>query len=106
LFDDVAAVRLVRAPLRTVGAALESGDLATASSRFASFKTRWPEVKPLISARSADTAAETQSALDAADQAMAAPSINPTVAGPLVSSLLDRYNVGVNLLTTAARNAE
>src|SRR5205823_2965892 len=50
LFDDVAVVRTVRAPLRGVSPALKAGDVAKAKSGFAAFKSRWTEAQPLIEA--------------------------------------------------------
>ena len=103
LFDDVATVRTVRAPLRTVSPALKAGDTAKASSAYAAFKAQWPTARPLFAARSADAQTETEAALGLADTAMSA---NAAEAGPLVDKLLERYNYGVNLLNAAARNAD
>jgi hypothetical protein len=105
LFEDVASVRIARAPLRTVSPALKAGDTARASTAFKEFKSRWPSAQPLFAARSADALRDTEAALAAADKAMSASSINATEARPLVDTLLERYNYGVNLLNAAARNA-
>ncbi len=106
LFDDVATVRIVRAPLRTVSPALTAGDLGKAKTAFAAFKSRWNESQALFNARSADAAQETDAALAQADKAMSSAALNPAVAAPLVDALMDRYNYGVNLLNAAARNAD
>jgi hypothetical protein len=106
LFDDVATVRIVRAPLRLVSPALKSGDTAKASRAFGEFKAHWAEAQPLFVARSAEAQQETAAALASADKAMSATPLNPGEAGPLVDSLLERYNFGVNLLNAAARNAD
>jgi high-affinity iron transporter len=103
LFDDLAAVRTVRAPLRTVSPALKSGDVSKASAGFAEFKTRWPTAQPQFAARSADADQEITAALAAADTAM---STDPAHAGPQVDGLLERFNYGVNLLNAAARGAD
>jgi hypothetical protein len=103
LFDDVAAVRIARAPLRRVSPALKAADTARATANFGAFKNGWGNVQELYAARSQDVLQDTQAALDAADRALAAPS-SETVAA--VDRLLDRYNVGVNMLNAAARNAD
>jgi high-affinity iron transporter len=103
LFDDLAAVRTVRAPLRTVSPALKSGDVSKASAGFAEFKTRWPTAQPQFAARSADADQEITAALAAADKAM---STDPAHAGPQVDGSLERFNYGVNLLNAAARGAD
>jgi hypothetical protein len=106
LFDDVATVRTVRAPLRRVSPALKGGDTVRATTNFGAFKAGWPEAKPLIAARSADMVQQIQGALDAADRSLSASTLNAAEAGPLVDALMDRYNVGVNMLNAAARNAD
>lgn len=106
LFDDLAVVRTVRAPLRTVSPALKAGDLAKAKTGFDGFKVRWSEAQPYFKARSTDAFSEADAALTVADKAMAATPVSATIAGPLVDALLERYNYGVNLLNAAARNAD
>jgi high-affinity iron transporter len=106
LFDDLAMVRMVRAPLRTVSPALQAGDVTKAQTGFAAFKAHIAEAKDLISARSASDYQEIQAALEAADKALAASPVDPTSAGLAVDALMERYNYGVNLLNAAARNAD
>jgi hypothetical protein len=106
LFEDVATIRIVRAPLRTVSPALKAGSLAKAQAGFAAFKSRWPEVQPLFQARSPEAAQETVTALAQADAAMSAATVNPATAGPQVDALSERFNYGLNLVNTAARNAD
>ncbi|HEV7666100.1 MAG TPA: hypothetical protein VGQ62_21385 [Chloroflexota bacterium] len=106
LFDDVATVRTVRAPLRRVSPALKAGDLSRAKSNFAAFKGHWSEAQPLIAARSADVAQQTQAALDAADRSLAVDGANAAATAELVDALMARYNGGVNALNAAARNAD
>ena len=106
LFDDVAAVRTVRAPLRRVTPALKAGNSSAAVTAFSTFKSRWPEARALIHARSVDAERETGAALAAADEALSASSVNAADAAARVDRLLDRYNYGVSLLNAAARNAD
>jgi high-affinity iron transporter len=106
LFDDVATLRMVRAPLRGVGPALKAGNIASAATAFGAFRSRWPEARALIGARSADAERETDAALAAASDAFSASGVNAADAAARVNTLLDRYNFGLNLLTAAARNAD
>src|SRR5262249_18810435 len=76
--DDLATLRIARAPLRDVSPALKAGDSARASARFAEFKSRWPTAQPLLAARSADVAQEINAAIEAADR-----SLNATTADAL-----------------------
>ena len=106
LFDDLATVRIARAPLRSVSPALKAGNTAGAVGAFGTFKSRWPDARALIGARSADAERETDAALGVADQALSGSSVNAADASASVGALLDRYNYGVNLLNAAARNAD
>ena len=106
IFDDLATVRTVRAPLRLVSPALKAGDVAKAQTGFAAFKDRVAESKDLLSARSPSDYQEVQAALDAADKALAASPVDATQAGVLVDTLMERYNYAVNLINAAARNAD
>lgn len=107
LFDDVGALRIVRAPLlRYTGSALTAGDLATAKASFAKFKDNWGSVEALISVRSADADRDIVIALDKASAAMQQEKPDAAALSPLVAALLARYNFGVSLVTAAARNAD
>jgi high-affinity iron transporter len=106
LFDDLAAVRIARAPLRTVTPALKAGNNSAAVTAFGMFKSRWPEARALMHARSVDAERDTDAALAAADEAFSAASVNAADAAARVDRLLDRYNYGVSLLNAAARNAD
>ena len=106
LFDDVATLRMVRAPLRTVGPALKAGNISRATTAFGAFKSRWPDARVLIRARSEDAERETDVAVAAANDALSASSVNAADAAARVDKLLDRYNFGLNLLNAAARNAD
>jgi hypothetical protein len=106
VFDDVARIRIARAPLRTVPDALKAADVARARALFGEFQARWPEVRPLFDQRSADTSREVDAALGDVDRALMAPSTDPTEAAGRVNYLLDRFNFGLNLVNAAARNAD
>ena len=105
LFDDVAAVRIVRADLRQTGPALKAGDLATARRTFQDFRRGWPGVEGLLKERSADAHSQITTALGQADSTFAAPTATPATLTVPVERLLDRYNYGLRLLNAAARGA-
>jgi hypothetical protein len=102
MFDDLATLRTARAPLRTVGPALQAGDTGSASAAFAEFAARWPIAEPLLARYSPDALQPTSEALDQASVAMANPSPD---AAPAIDALLSSYNAGVNAATAAARSA-
>jgi high-affinity iron transporter len=102
LFDDLATLRTVRAPLRTVSPALKAGDMARASAAYAEFKARYPLATPTISARAADTIPQINDALVQADNAMRTPTPDSVAS---IDELTNAYNVAVNTLNTAVRDA-
>jgi hypothetical protein len=52
LYDDVARMRITRAPLRDVAPALKAGDVAKARASFLEFHDRWEPIEPLVEKRS------------------------------------------------------
>jgi len=52
LYDDVARMRITRAPLRAVVPALKAGDVAKARASFLEFHNRWEPIEPLVEKRS------------------------------------------------------
>jgi hypothetical protein len=102
MFDDLATLRTVRAPLRTVGAALQAGDTDKASAAFADFKSRWPTAQPVFVRYAPDDLEPTSAALDQASLAMTTPGAD---AASAVDALLTSYNNGVNVVNAAARAA-
>jgi high-affinity iron transporter len=102
LFDDLATLRTARAPLRTVGPALQAGDTDKASAAFADFTSRWATAKPLLAQYAPETLQQTQAAFDTATTAMATPGAD---AKPAIDALLASYNAGVNVVNNAARAA-
>jgi hypothetical protein len=105
LFDDVATVRIVRADLRIVSSALQDNDVAKARTAYNKFKAGYAPAKALFSGRNAANEAEISAALAAADAKFMAANATADELKPLVQTLTDRYNYGVNLLNGAARNA-
>jgi hypothetical protein len=105
LFDDLATLRIVRSDLRVVTAALAANDVARAKTYFAKFKTNYSKSQPLIQQRSATAEPEVSAALGAADTKFQQAGATADDLKPLVATLTDRYNFGVNLLNAAARNS-
>jgi hypothetical protein len=52
LYDDVARMRITRAPLRDVAPALKAGNVAKARTAFGQFHDRWEPIEPLVDKRS------------------------------------------------------
>lgn len=104
LFDDLATLRIVRADLRVVTAALGANDVSKAKTYFAKFKANYSKAQPLVQQRSATAEPEVRAALAAADAKFQQPAATVDELKPLVATLTDRYNFGVNLLNAAARN--
>jgi high-affinity iron transporter len=102
MFDELATLRTVRAPLRSVSPALKAGDMARASAAYAEFKSRYPLATPLISSRASDALPSITDALAQADSAMRNPTADSAAS---VDALVNAYNAAVNTLNTAARDA-
>jgi high-affinity iron transporter len=97
LFDDLATLRTVRAPLRNVSAALKAGDATKANTGLAEFKWRWPRAQPLLAKYAPD-------ALQQTTDAMAQLDAQPLAPGG-IDRLLTSYNAGINVVNDAARQA-
>ncbi len=106
LFDDVAAIRLVRSHLRLVNPALKANNPAKAKAHFASFKDKWDDVEDKIKARSADAYKDIEDAMGKADQALKPDRPSTQDASPAVDALTARYNFGLALVNAAARGAD
>lgn len=106
LFDDLAALRIVRADLRIATAALATADVGKARSAFAAFKMGFPSVAGLVRARSTSAEAEVSTALSDADARFARAGAAADDLKPLVAMLTARYNFVVSLWNAPARNAD
>jgi hypothetical protein len=106
LFDDLVALRGVRAQLLISRDALAAGDVAKARVFFDQFKAGFPPVEGLIKLRSTAADQETKDALAAAAAKFANPHATAADLTPLVATLLNRYGFGVNLVNAAARAAD
>jgi len=106
LFDDVAAIRMARAPLRAVGPALKAGDIASAKSSYLLFQTKWSDVEDLIHARSSDAYSQIEGAMAKANTAFQKNNPDAAELTPLVATVLERYNFGLNFVNASARSAD
>ncbi len=104
LFDDVAAIRMARAGLRAAGPALKAGNLVKARSSFSAFQKAWPDVKGIMQQRSLDTCKEIEDAIVRVDGAFQHRNPNVAELTLLVDGLMERYNAGLSLVVTEARN--
>lgn len=107
LFDDLAALRIVRGDtIRNVGPALKAGDVAAAKAYFTQFLSRWADIEDLVKAYSTDAYADTEAAMAKANTAFQKTTPEARELDALVAETLARYNFGVSLLNAAARNAD
>src|SRR5438874_4982032 len=60
LYDDVARLRIVRAPLREVPPALKAGDFDKARKSYEEFDNKWDSIEDLVKARSEDAYVATE----------------------------------------------
>jgi hypothetical protein len=105
LFDDLAALRLVRSDLRIATAALNDNNVAKATAVFNRFHSGFQPAYDVIKARSSGAATDTQNALDEAAAKFAGKASVDELKTSL-ATLMTKYNVGVNLLNAAARYAD
>lgn len=103
-FDDVATIRIARAPLRQTVFALKAGDANKASAAFHEFQHEWPKAKGLIQKRSADAVKEIEGAVSKADDALHHGKSAAEVS-PLVDAVTKAFNDGLNLVVAEARAA-
>jgi hypothetical protein len=105
LFDDVTALRVVRADLRRTSSDIDAGDIDAAEQHFSTFAAAYPTVRPLVTARSGTADGQITAAITAARQKFA-DGAGEVEMDPLVSTVTARYNYAVSLLNVAARNAD
>ena len=103
LYDDVARLRIERAPLREVNPALKAGDLAKARKSFAKFEEQWDGIEDLVKVRSREAYDAIEDGTDKIAQALkpTAPDVDQVTT--LVSGVMDKYNAIVGQVTKEAR---
>ena len=103
LYDDVARLRIVRAPLREVEPALKAGDMAKARKSYTAFDDKWDSIEDLIKDRSADSYTAIESNMIKIERALMAAKPNATEVTALVKDVMGRYNEAVAQVTKEAR---
>jgi len=102
LFDDVARLRIVRAPLRGVTSGLKAGDFAKARTAYSAFDDKWDSIEDLIKARSQDAYTAIEKDMIQIEKALMPekPDVDSTTA--LVKDIMDKYNAVVSDITKEA----
>jgi hypothetical protein len=103
LYDDVARLRIVRAPLREVTLALKAGDFAKARTSYAAFDDKWDSIEDLIKARSADSYTEIEKTMIQIESALKPDKPDADQVAALVKGVMDKYNAVVSDITKDAR---
>jgi len=107
LFDDVAALRILRTnTIRDATPALKVGDFATAKPLLSTFITKWSEVEDMVHDRSADIYAEIEGAMGKVNAAIQKSDAKAADVAPLVDTLSNRFNYAISLFNAAARGAD
>jgi len=104
LYDDIARVRIARAPLRAVNPAVKEGHIAKARTSMAALRRNWTGVKDLIKVRSNDAYEAIEKGMTDIDRALKAGRPNPDEVAPLVNGVMGKFNAVAFDLTTAAKN--
>lgn len=104
LYDDVARLRIARANLRDVTAALKASEMAKARKSYSAFDHKWSSVEDLIKSRSQDAYDDVTKDMAQIKHALAADKPDADQTGALVKELTDKYNTVVNDITKAARS--
>jgi hypothetical protein len=105
LFDDVARLRIVRAHLREVPAALKAQNFANARKSFRAFDDNWDSIEDLIKARSADSYVAIESAMIEIEKALMPDAPDVAQVTALVNAIMSRYNAVIAEITKEARAA-
>jgi hypothetical protein len=103
LYDDVARLRMVRAPLREVTPALKAGDFAKARASYGAFDDKWDSIEDLIKARSADSYTEIEKTMIQIESALKPDKPDVDQVTTLVKGVMDKYNAVVADITKDAR---
>jgi hypothetical protein len=103
LYDDVARLRIVRAPLREVEPALKTGDIAKARKSYTAFDDKWDSIEDLIKDRSADSYTAIESNMIKIERALMADKPNATEVTALVKDVMGRYNDALAQVAKDAR---
>jgi iron uptake system EfeUOB component EfeO/EfeM len=103
LYDDVARMRITRAPLREVAPALKAGDLAKARASFNEFHNRWEPIEPIVEKRSHEKFEAIENAVHSIMGAFQQSTPNVEQLTKLVNELSLNYNL---VLAELAKEAQ
>jgi hypothetical protein len=103
LYDDVARLRIVRAPLREVTPALKAGDLAKARKSYSEFDDNWDSIEDLVKARSADAYVAIEKGMVQIEQALMPEKPDVTKVTDLVNGVMAQYNAQLAEVVKEAR---
>jgi hypothetical protein len=103
LYDDVARLRIVRAPLREVTPALKAGDLAKARKSYSEFDDNWDSIEDLVKARSADAYVAIEKGMVQIEQALMPERPDITKVTDLVNGVMAQYNAQLAEVVKEAR---
>ncbi len=104
LYDDIARLRIVRAPLRVVIPALKAGNVEKARKSYETFDTNWDSIEDLIKARSADAYVAIEKGMIQIEQALMPDKPDLAQVTSLVTALNMQYNATLAEIVKEARS--
>ena len=104
LYDDIARLRIVRAPLRVVIPALKAGNVEKARKSYEAFDTNWDSIEDLIKARSADAYVAIEKGMIQIEQALMPDKPDLAQVTSLVTALNMQYNATLAEIVKEARS--
>jgi len=106
LYDDIARLRIVRAPLREVVPDLKDGKVANARKSYEAFDSKWDSIEDLIKARSEDAYVAIEKGMIQIEQALMPDKPDVAAVTALVTALNTQYNAALAEVTKEARAAK
>jgi hypothetical protein len=105
LYDDVARLRIARAPLRSINPAMKEGNIRKAQTSFAAFRANWPSISDFVKMQSAEAYDSVEKAIIDLDAALKSPQPTADQVAGLVNPMMGKINGLVFQLTTEARKS-
>ena len=105
LYDDVARLRIARAPLRSINPAMKEGNIRKAQTSFAAFRANWPSISNFVKMQSAEAYDGVEKAIIDLDAALKSPQPTADQVAGLVNPMMGKINGLVFQLTTEARKS-
>ena len=104
VYDDVARLRIVRAPLREVVPALKAGNVVKARKSFEAFDSSWDSIEDLIKARSSDNYVAIEKGMIEIEQALMPDKPDVANVSGLVNDVMAKYNASLAEVMKEARS--